>query len=239
MIGCAADDDSGPTGMERGPDQSAEGGAFGLVGCEFGEDAQKCGSVANQSCLPRLQDTATHCELDVQCDDGALCFVEEGSEGAQGECLLIVGECVERCGGDFDCNGGLYCNPKTGRCTEEPPRGLRAGESCKDSAQCKGHCVELSDGSGECEEYCRVGADSGCGHMSLSGSGFACAYFAFDLMDIDVQQGAGDTGICAQLCDCSDECPGAQLCFPLPTDGRAGICTGGVDAEEALDCEGQ
>src|SRR5690606_26339918 len=96
-----------------------------------------------------------------------------------------------------------------------------------DGDTCAGTCVAIDDDQAECEEYCRVGAQGGCGESELEGSGVACAFFAYDLSDIDESQGAGDLGVCAHLCDCNSDCPGAQLCLNQPTDGHAGVCAGG------------
>jgi hypothetical protein len=71
---------------------------------------------------------------------------------------------------------------------------------------------------------------------ALEGSGVACAYFAYDLSALEKEQGAGDTGICALLCDCDDDCPGDQICLDFSIDGKAGVCTGGLESSDGIAC---
>lgn len=148
----------------------------------------------------------------------------------------VLAICLERCGGDFDCADDEMCNRETGVCGEPFELGKRFGESCEPGAgECAGNCVELSEDNWECEELCRVGAVSGCDEEELDGSNVACAYFAFDLNDIGAAQGAGDAGVCAQLCNCNADCPGSQLCLDDASESFAGVCTGGISEENALD----
>lgn len=184
--------------------------------CEFGDDADKCDGDANVACTPVPEETGDECNRDSECEDGALCFESMDASASAGECLRIVGRCLP---------------------IEEPAEGDRFGESCtvgQDS--CAGSCVAIDGDEGECEEHCRVGASSGCGQADLEGSGVACAFFAYDLSDIDAEQGEGDLGVCAHLCNCADDCPGDQWCLSQPTGEFGGVCTGGVSGEEALHC---
>jgi hypothetical protein len=91
---------------------------------------------------------------------------------------------------------------------------------------------------GECEQTCRIGAPSGCGAANLTEANVSCAFFAYDLTDAGITQGFGDVGICAVLCNCSADCPGAQRCLDYPVDAFRGVCAGGLDDTEALDACG-
>ncbi len=204
-----------------GSDANGSGGSAQLAPCEFGNDASKCEAKDEFACTPFLQETGDECSRDSECESGALCFSSPGDSSSEGECFFVVGECEE---------------------VDSAVDGLRFGDDCdlkKD--KCAGRCVavgeDATEDAAECEETCRVGAKSGCGEDTLKGSGVSCAYFAFDLSDIDVTQGRGDVGICAPLCDCNDDCPGSQLCFDQPTDGYAGICTGGIASDDSLACD--
>jgi hypothetical protein len=138
------------------------------------------------------------------------------AEASAGVCLLLVGRCLD---------------------IEQSTGGDRFGEPCVVGEEtCAGICVEVDEGQGECEEHCRVGAAGGCGVEDLEEAGLACAFFAYDLSDIDAEQGAGDLGVCAHLCNCDEDCPGTQRCLEQRSGDFAGVCTGGAFSEEALTC---
>jgi hypothetical protein len=205
--------------------------------CEFGPDADKCEGRASVACTPVLGETATTCDRDEDCGSRELCFESMDPDASTGVCLRLYGECLPLCGGNFDCGAGQQCDIESGACVDEANNdGARFGESCESDSDCSGTCVSVSDEVSECEEQCRVGALSGCGEEDLGASDIACAYFAFTLDEFGEEQGAGDVGVCARLCNCSSECPGAQKCSNLPTRGFAGVCTGGAVPDELSEC---
>lgn len=208
-IGCKST--SGGEPMNAG----GVGGEHAVTSCDFGHSAEKCGGTAARACAPSLVATQRECGRDDECARGELCFDNGGGKG-RGTCQEIVGECVElttRRNGD---RFGASCDPRG-----------------KDT--CAGRCVPVGNsGAGECEEPCRVGARSGCGVEDLSKTEIACAFFAFDLTDAGIAQGAGDLGICAALCNCDDECPGGQTCLDNPVRGFRGVCAGGLGADASL-----
>ncbi len=210
--------------------------------CEFGDDSEKCDAESSVACTPVLGTMGVTCDDDDDCGADELCFSSIASDSSEGFCMRLYGECLSVCDDDSDCGAGSMCNRRTGACIDEGDTGwplpgdARFGESCTSSDDCAGSCVQISDEVFECEEYCRVGAVSGCGVEDLSESAVACAYFAFDLSDFDADQGAGDVGICANLCDCTADCPGQQKCLPRPLRGHAGVCTGGVVEDEITAC---
>jgi len=239
LIACSSDKDdvseetnSSPTEEDPTP---GDGTDDALASCEFGNDETKCNGAADRACAPTLVSTETECNRDAECEEGALCFESSNSNASEGLCMKVEPLCVFRCGGDFDCEGEAKCNPASGRCEAAVELGARFGEACGSGAdECAGHCVQVDDDRWECEEQCRVGAASGCGEAVLEDSNAACAYFAFDLDDIDVEQGAGDAGVCARLCDCDGDCPGDQLCLADGFNGYRGVCTGGLEPEDSL-----
>lgn len=210
--------------------------------CEFGPNAAKCDGLASVACTPVLGESGISCNRDEDCAARELCFEssdpDSDVDASAGVCLRLYGECLPRCGGDFDCDDGQECDIKSGACVDNANNaGARFGESCESDSDCAGICVAITDdGVSECEEHCRVGASSGCGTENLETSDIACAYFAYALDKFGEEQGAGDVGICAQLCNCSSECPGEQKCSSLPTRGFAGVCTGGAVLDEISDC---
>jgi len=201
------------------PDGSGGGGGESPEGapCDFGEDADKCGGQDDVACTPALAPTSRSCDEDADCDDGELCFVSE-EDPSEGTCQDIVGACLAL--------------PEVGN-------GLPFGEACDPDAAtdpCAGQCVPIGDGaSGECEENCRVLSASGCGEDVLEGSNVACGFFAYDLSDAGIEQGAGDLGVCATLCNCNADCPGEQTCLSAPSGDFAGICAGGLDSDVTLE----
>lgn len=248
LAACSSPDDPAkPNGS--GGDNGVGTGGSGMGGdgmggdvsqpllCDFGEDAMKCEARADLACTPAGTPTGVDCSRDEDCQSGELCFEKRGDEATSGVCLALFGTCNPVCGGDFDCTEGEHCDPKSGACSGTAPSGSSFGETCDSDLDCRGLCVEVNSDVSECEEYCRVGAKSGCGKETLQSSGVACAFFAYDLSGAELPQGDGDVGVCAELCSCNDDCPGAQLCLNQPTDGHAGICAGGIEEEESIPCD--
>ena len=207
-----------------------------LPSCSFGDDSSKCQGRNELACEPLLVTTDRGCDADDECNADELCFETDAIEGATGRCERVLGVCSPRCGSDRDCNG-RSCDLGSGECVNEAPTGLPAGASCDiANDECAGNCVAIDDEHAECEERCRIGAASGCGESDLDESQLVCGFFAYDLSGLDVKQGAGDTGVCANFCNCNDECPGDQRCLNSATENFAGLCAGGIDLEKSLPC---
>lgn len=192
-----------------------------------------------QSCSPFLDSTDDACDEDEDCPGDALCFQSERFDETAGECFTMIAACVEQCGGDFDCPSGSSCDRASGHCGDVVSNGRNFGEPCDpDKDECAGSCVQVANEIYECEEHCRVGSESGCGVENMSESGIACAFFAYNLIDFDVEQGAGDTGICSHLCHCNKDCPGDQLCYAAPQSGFDGVCAAGLaESDSVPQCE--
>lgn len=206
-------------GQSDASDSGGEGGTAGIEGtsCAFGDDPSKCGSADAFACTPELVPTESGCDEDDDCGTGELCFTR--ADAAEGEPPGI-------------------CQAIEGVCSSLPPvgQGLAFGEACDPTASldpCAGECVVIGDeGVGECEQTCRLGAESGCGQDTDPSA--ACAFFAYDLSDAGFEQGAGDLGVCAHFCNCNAECPGEQLCLSAGLDGWNGICAGGIGIEDSV-----
>jgi hypothetical protein len=201
---------------------TSTGGTNERDACDFGEDSEKCDGDESLACTPVLLSTGTACARDEDCEASALCFEQTDASMSTGECLDVVGACEPRCAGDFHCADGESCDRFTGECSSTVRGGERFGSSCAEDDDCAGVCRVIDADEAECEENCRVGAESGCGFEQLEGSGVACAFFAYDLSDVDVSQGSGDLGVCADLCDCNDDCPGTQRCLAATRAWLAG-----------------
>lgn len=214
-----------------------------LPGCDFGDDANKCAGRPELACEPYLRPSGRDCEGDAECGVGELCFTEErrtgpdATDGKLGTCEAVLGVCTPRCASDANCSGGRFCNRASGECDAVEPEGLAFGASCDPKKkECAGDCVEIASSLAECEERCRIGASAGCGVDELAGSKLVCGFFAYDLGSVAADQGSGDTGVCAMLCQCNDECPGDQLCLNNPVGKFAGLCAGGLTFKDTLPC---
>lgn len=205
-----------------------------VLACDFGEDTSKCGGRADFSCSPTLVRTGVECQSDSDCDAGDGCYEVTSGATTSGECRKVLGGCLPRCGADSDCTDGRFCDLGSGECVSKARDGLENGSICDPSKdECRGICAATSDTEGFCEERCRIGSSSGCGFEKLSAEKVACAFFAFE---VGTDQGSGDTGVCASLCNCNSDCSSTELCLSSPVGDFAGICTSGIAASESLPC---
>lgn len=191
-------------------------------------------------------------------DGGRVCFrtcLSKDPEPGEGKCLnrpdLVcnsvvarsaepfmterqAGLCVPRCGSDADCPEGRVCHRQGGVCTPQLAPGSTTGARCDNDNDCDGQMCENrdDDGVGTCTAPCVVGVVSGCGFASdapvrdvaclsvlVAASGFS--------------EGAGDVGLCRELCDQITDCQRANdgfICRELSAEsaaffGRSGACT--------------
>ncbi len=212
--------------------------AYCVQSCEFGTqpaEENKCYLRPELSCQPLSVSTGVSCTDDADCR-GDVTLVDAYGEAVplcfEGECSLLSA-CLPRCNSDFDCPEGRFCDPATGECASEMITGQGVGETCDPDAtdECRGICIELPDGSGECEENCTVGAQGGCGFADASEAPVRCEFFTFDF---GREMGGQDEGSCATLCDCNADCPGEQHCFAFDDVPTAGLCLGVGEAENSL-----
>ncbi|HEV8246850.1 MAG TPA: hypothetical protein VGP93_13825, partial [Polyangiaceae bacterium] len=96
--------------------------------------------------------------------------------------------------------------------------------------------------SGACSAFCNLGSVYGCGFDGTGQADAACLFATVIAPD----PGAGDVGLCGQLCDCNSDCgtPG-DYCAPLGVPDletlwqRAGYCrppAADFSAQDSLDC---
>lgn len=189
--------------------------------CDYGSmvqgafDKAKCHGRTEFACKPTLVDTRVPCEGDADCEDEERC--------AEGSCQQVLPTCMPQCNGDSDCDSQRFCDPRTGECVKDLPRGLRLSERCDTEASpdpCRGSCglIERPDGA-RCDETCTLGAFPTCG-LSNNPPSVGCAIPVLE------QASYGDMGYCARLCDCSADCPSGLQCVAsdLAYLQRPGLC---------------
>lgn len=216
--------------------------AYCVEGCDFGPatatfSPTKCHGRHEMACSALIGSTdgAGACTVDTDCPAGP-----NGEEPYcnDGTCANIIPACIPMCNKDSDCGTGLHCNPKTGLCNPTAPSGLDTGSVCVQPADggtdpCKGICYQFGDGADAdymCSNPCTAYETRSCGWEGTGDADAWCLYGS------SYTQGAGDQGVCAQLCDCDDDCRNPNLiCDPLPSQlsalGRAGACVGKTDAD--------
>jgi hypothetical protein len=110
-----------------------------------------------------------------------------------------TGFCAPTCGGDFEC-GGRTCDLGSGACVDRVPPGVRVGGDCESEACGNGTCESLGFFQA-CTGFCTVGT-VGCGFDPLSKDRLD----SFCLLAATTAGSSADVGLCAQLCDCNDDC---------------------------------
>ncbi len=138
-----------------------------------------------------------------------------------------LGTCLPRCLSDADCAGGRFCDLAVGGlCMDAPREGGDFGDPCAEDGDCRGGiCVELLAGGSVCSAFCRFNTLAGCGfEEDAELRGAAC------LESVALNAGAGDLGICRELCDEPTDCvQEGFVCDPFGADlsttlGRVGSC---------------
>jgi MYXO-CTERM domain-containing protein len=153
----------------------------------------------------------------------------------------IDGYCTPTCRGDSDC-GKRKCDPFSGLCMDTLTGTLGNGEACDPNAMndCMGACIQvgggtLSKANSACSAVCSIGAPGACGTNPDPNA--STLPDAACLLVGDPQEGAGDLGGCAQLCDCDKDCLNPSfVCASVPLAagiGRPGTCVPGTDASGA------
>lgn len=221
--------------------------AYCFAGCKLGTPFfgdVKCQQRPDLACAPGwdVETLAGDCQSDTQCPTGYQCL---------GKCVLVTTSCVPQCNADADCETGQHCDFQAalafpGLCRPNAPTGLPTGAACVPNAGvdvCRGVCIPVSDTVGECADGCTLGATETCGWSGTGPADATCQpYFT--------TSGAGDAGVCLQLCDCNDDCRNpAMICDAFAVgsslatrSGRRGICNvpaaGGAGGASGLPCAG-
>ncbi len=141
------------------------------------------------------------------------------------------GLCFPQCGSDEDCSG-RRCDLARGVCTDQAAEGQPIGSPCAQDTDCAGNrCFVLNNGESACTAPCVLGHPAGCGFGATASPREAgCATPAIG--GVTGSEGAGDVGLCLELCDVDADCRQAVTrgweCLPRPEAeplGRVGICS--------------
>lgn len=205
------------------------------VACEEHADclaldaAAACASVSGQSLCARLcesQDPAPGIQKCLGRED--LTCVSVAALGQQApEPQPQIGICVPACQSDAAC-AGRRCDLLTGLCTDAPASGAPIGSACDTPDACAGGlCLRASEQTERfCSGFCTLGTN-GCGF-----DGSEVRVEATCLLSQVPGEGAGDRGLCFELCDTAADCEQeGSLCVPRPEHGRAGVCVRPTSAD--------
>lgn len=170
--------------------------------------------VCVETCLPGSSDVKCHDRVEMSCYPIA----------------VDLGLCLPTCTSDYNCEPRV-CDLSSGFCidaADRPAGGLPIGSACDPTNdQCAGYCVDTQDGSGLCTSDCNLAgliSASGCGTDPRSPEVDALCYYA------GADDALGDVGLCAELCDCDDDCARSDMvCDAMPTmlqqiTGHVGAC---------------
>jgi hypothetical protein len=163
-----------------------------------------------------------------------VCLSPAAGGGVPFDGMRQLGYCKPQCGSDAECPAGRFCHSQAGICTTAQVQASPVGASCTLDTQCNGRaCEDRNDENvGTCTGPCVLGSLSGCGFAhDASPREVACLQPAVAAGRFS--EGAGDAGLCRELCDVAEDCErfadgwvcselnaGAQEFF-----GRPGACT--------------
>ncbi len=117
------------------------------------------------------------------------------------------GYCQPQCGSDEDCPEGRVCHAQAGICTTAQVELAPVGARCTLDTECSGQeCADRnSDNVGTCTASCVLGALSGCGY-GRDASPREAACLTPLVAAGRFSEGAGDLGLCRELCDVAEDC---------------------------------
>jgi hypothetical protein len=173
------------------------------------------------------------------------------SELALGQAMFTgtrqPGWCFPQCGSDEECPN-RRCDLSRGLCVGGQATGLELGARCATAAECAGGLCIGANGDGSesfCSAPCVVGQPVGCGYgASAAVRDGGCLGPRFGGFTGD--EGIGDTGFCAELCDVDADCVQAASrgwrCVVSDVNqrrfGRAGVCGPPAPADAGTDAGG-
>jgi hypothetical protein len=117
------------------------------------------------------------------------------------------GWCFPQCGSNEECPG-RRCDLSRGVCVDTPAAGLELGARCASAQDCTGGLCIAADAAGAesfCSAPCVLGQPVGCGYgptAAVREAGCLGPRFGGFLSD----EGIGDSGFCAELCDVDADC---------------------------------
>ena len=143
------------------------------------------------------------------------------------------GWCFPQCGSDQECPG-RRCDLESGLCVDTPATGLAVGERCQSGAECAGNLCVAGNADGSeafCSAPCVLGQPVGCGY-GPSAAVREAGCLGPRVSGFTADEGYGDVGFCAELCDVDADCVQAASrgwqCNESSVNrrrfGRAGVC---------------
>jgi hypothetical protein len=177
------------------------------------EDNTRAAAAAENKCLGRI---------DLACASEAYLGLAEFSS------LRQPGWCFPQCGSDEDCPG-RRCDLSRGVCVDTAPEGLPIGARCANNDECAGRlCVRLGADQSFCSAPCVYGQPIGCG-FGLNAERRSAGCILPQVRGFLATEGAGDMGLCGELCADDSECEQAASGW---------VCELSEDAETLFDRPG-
>jgi hypothetical protein len=182
-----------------------------------------------------LQENKCLGRVDLACNSVAFLNLEEFSSTRQ------PGWCYPQCGSDEDCPG-RRCDLARGVCVDTVTEGLPVGARCSGDTECSGRlCVRLATDESFCSAPCVYGQPIGCGFgLNATPRGAGC--ILPQVRGFLSTEGAGDVGLCGELCAESSECAQAASGWTceLSEDteslfDRPGLCDAPSPADAGVD----
>jgi hypothetical protein len=138
------------------------------------------------------------------------------------------GWCFPQCGSNEDCPG-RSCDLARGVCVDTPTEGLPIGARCEVNNDCAGRlCVRLASDESFCSAPCVYGQPIGCG-FGLQASRRSAGCILPQVRGFLSTEGAGDMGLCGELCSDDSECEQAA---------RGWVCELSEDAQSLFERPG-
>lgn len=211
-----------------------------LEKCSFGPKGQKtfdptkCHGRPEVACDPHHTPTTDTCTQQSECGTNQYCNINV--------CDDIVPTCKPRCNSDADCGSGRYCVYAAGLCSTLPAVGAPIGATCTVANDtCVGGCLNTGFNQ-TCSAECTLGVAEACGWDGVGVAKAGCLGY-WDAEAALGGAGAGDTGLCMQLCDCATDClDSSNVCDRLGKSyqalyNRAGGCRPAAIAADPISCD--
>jgi hypothetical protein len=156
-------------------------------------------SLADNTRAAALQENKCLGRIDLACNSEAFLGL------AEFESIRQPGWCYPQCGSDEDCPG-RRCDLARGVCADTVTAGLPIGAPCAGDTECSGRlCVRLAGGESFCSAPCVYGQPIGCG-FGLNAVRRSAGCILPQVRGFLSTEGAGDVGLCGELCADSSEC---------------------------------
>jgi hypothetical protein len=210
----------------------------GVCVADCSADAAKCSAFAGAVCVAVGTSVGGQAPPDAGPGPTALCFEHCAVGTDEPKCRSLPGVACEPvaesatdgfcrpiCVTDRDC-GSRTCDPHFGVCVDArsfPDTSLGLPCRATGSDSCDGLCLSLDPAYAVCSHRCVFGDTSECASVSAPERTGGCLFAS-------ESGGVGDTGYCAELCDCPSDCRDkSDICDPLGTSlagafGRHGVC---------------